>query len=543
MSWYRHYRPARISGLHLAAVRQSLERVFSAARFPHALLFVGPKGAGKTSAARIVAAMLNDPVNAELAVEKLSSADAPSTSKKKFADPDLKNPLIQKILAGTSFAVQELDAASNRGIDDIRVLKERAYVPSQEGTVSVFILDEVHMLTTEAFNALLKLLEEPPAQVVFILATTDPQKIPATIVSRCVSIQFTRATDEELHDSLSSILKQEKITADADAFTMLIHAADGSFRDGVKYLEQAASGKKSVSVEDVSAVLNVSSNQEIREFVDAIVSKKPEAFVAVVQGLRSVGRMVLPFHRSLVQFLADELQAAVTGKKSKYAAKVSHFLLLQLNQLNITQQELLPFLGIELKGLEIIYRAQEKQAGGESSPPQAVPPKPSATNPTRDPQPKQALVIEQTIEVVQPDVLAATSFNAGILPVDQTNTISNGVVNLEEVASKWENILASVKQRNSSIEALLRSARLKPGASTAPNLVQIEVFYQFHREQLQTPKFKTMLEDAMIANLGVLPTIEFVLAESAKPGASLSNISGQVQQEEQLIQLAKDLLV
>jgi DNA polymerase-3 subunit gamma/tau len=487
--------------------------------------------------------MLNDPANAEIAVEKLSSPVTPSKGPKKFADPDLHHPLIQKILAGTSFAVQELDAASNRGIDDVRLLKERAYVPAQEGTVSVFILDEVHMLTTEAFNALLKLLEEPPAQVVFILATTDPQKIPATIVSRCVTIQFTRASDEELQASLSSILIQEKITADPDALTMLIQAADGSFRDGVKYLEHAASGKKTISVEDVNAVLNVSSQQEIQEFIDAIVAKKPEVFVAVVQRLRSVGRTVLPFHRSLVQFLADELMAAVTGKKSRYLARVSHFLLMQFNQLSMTQQELLPFLGLEVKGLEIIYRAQEKQAGSDASPPPASPVSPSQSSSTQDPQPKHAQAVEQHHELAPSEILAATSFNAGILPVDQTHAVSQGTVSQEEVASKWESILASVKQRNSSIEALLRSARLKPAASTAPNVVQIEVFYQFHREQLQTPKFKTMVEDAMIAHLGILPVIEFVLAESAKPGASLSNVSGQVQQEEQLIQLAKELLV
>src|SRR5579859_2130216 len=190
MSWYRQYRPITLAGLHLVSVRETLQQLLGSGQFPHALLFAGPKGTGKTSAARIVGAILNDPANAEFVQSVFFGGKKKSKAVVNFQEPNSSDPIVQQIQRGTSYVVIELDAASHRGIDDIRQLKERVHLPPAEGLIALYILDEAHMLTTEAFNALLKLLEEPPPHAVFILATTELHKIPETIISRCAVVQL-----------------------------------------------------------------------------------------------------------------------------------------------------------------------------------------------------------------------------------------------------------------------------------------------------------------------------------------------------------------
>jgi len=242
MSWNRKYRPTKIEDLHLDSVRIQLQRMMDAGKIPQSLLFAGPKGTGKTSSSRIIGAIVNDPKNGnqvDLAYFGKSSKKNATKIKddaQKLVEPDNDNDFARKIFEGTSFVVQEMDAASNRGIDDIRQLRSKAFLPPQAGKMSVFILDEAHMLTTEAFNALLKLLEEPPEHTIFILATTEEppehtifilatteiHKIPPTIVSRCQTVEFHKATKNELINTLKKILINEKIAFEDDALEMIV---------------------------------------------------------------------------------------------------------------------------------------------------------------------------------------------------------------------------------------------------------------------------------------------------------------------------------
>jgi DNA polymerase-3 subunit gamma/tau len=262
MSWYRTYRPTTISGLHLTHTRERLAQMLQSGSIPHALLFTGPRGTGKTSAARIVAAVLNDPANAPAVVQTFG--DQGKTSSKKittastsvaFVEPHRDDPLVKRIFQGTALCVVELDAASYRGIDDVRALKEQVYLVPQEGSVNVFILDEVHMFTNEAWNALLKILEEPPTRVVFVLATTEVAKVPETIVSRCQVVSFHRASTTELSTALEHIFAAECITCDPAALERIVRQASGSFRDAVKWAEAIAQGKQRVTLDDVVTVL------------------------------------------------------------------------------------------------------------------------------------------------------------------------------------------------------------------------------------------------------------------------------------------------
>jgi DNA polymerase III subunit gamma/tau len=528
MSWYRQYRPTTVQQLHLTSARQTLQDMMANGSFPHAFLFAGPKGTGKTSSARIIAAILNDPVNAA-AVDHLFFARANTKSTKSakplsFQEPTQDDELVQRIQRGASYVVFELDAASNRGIDDIRQLKERIFLPPQEGKVSVYILDEAHMLTTEAFNALLKILEEPPSHVVFILATTELHKIPETIISRCAIVRFQKASQAEITAAMEQILAAEKITYETEALQQLAQVADGSFRDAVKLLELVAAGKQKIAVSDVEQVVQGTQEIQIQKLLQSVLEKKEQEVVQFFIELRQSGTDPKFFYTQLMAFLHQQLLVAITqgDKSAHFSAKIAHYLLTQFASVGVEVQSSIPFLGLELKALEMIFKSKEKNGSGAA-----------VSGSTKTESTKSSPIAEVAAPVMtdlKPQQPAET----------QSETISSHRVSAQQVIEKWDDFLAMVRQKNSSIEALLRSSKPIHGDSEK---TKIEVYYQFHREQLQQPKFRLLLDECSQALFGGSIAFEFLLAESARPGAELSTVSGQVNEAESLIQLAKEILV
>lgn len=218
------YRPQTLDELDNAVVREQLKKILSAKDIPHAFLFAGPKGTGKTSSARLLAKELNGADNA------------------------------QAIAKGTSADVIEMDAASNRKIDDIRDLIAELKFSPLTSKYKIYIIDEVHMLTKEAFNALLKSLEEPPESTIFILATTEADSLPKTIRSRCMIINFPEAQKTDILSMMQRIVKGEKLTVSDDVLGYIADHADGSFRDAAKILDLATM-QGATSIDDVKKLL------------------------------------------------------------------------------------------------------------------------------------------------------------------------------------------------------------------------------------------------------------------------------------------------
>lgn len=345
MVFYRKYRPQKISELDNEGIREKLQSVLSRPSGFHAFLFTGPKGLGKTSAARIVAKVLN--------CEK---------RKKNEIEPCNKCYQCTSITTGNNLDVLEIDAASNRGIDEIRDLREKIRLGTARAAKKVYIIDEVHMLTQEAFNALLKTLEEPPQHAVFILCTTEPQKIPGTIASRCLHIPFSLATTEELTRSLKRIVSKEKITIDGEALEKIASLSDGSFRDGTKILEEIVAGTKNRKitkdlVENKFQISNI--EYQITNLLDALYNKDTKAGLELVKKLKDNGVDMKYFLEETVKVIHSSMLSKLgvsnsqTPRDSKFTIEETKKLLQQLTKATLQlKYAVLPQLPLELVIIE-----------------------------------------------------------------------------------------------------------------------------------------------------------------------------------------------
>lgn len=516
MSWHRTYRPRQIKDLHLNSVRETLLGLMADGKIPQALLFAGPKGTGKTSASRILAAVLNDDRNAA-AVDALYLGGPKISGKLQLVEPDPDSATTKKICAGQSFAVQEIDAASHGLVDDVRTLKERASLLPQEGRMAVYILDEAHMMSTAAFNAFLKLLEEPPAHAVFILATTELHKIPATIASRCLLVQFHRASDEELLLTLEKILKQEKVTYTLEQLHRLANAADGSFRDAVKLLELSV---KEGSVDDqrLDQLVGGSYETVLRQLVQAVVDKQPNQVLQLIHELRTRQADQNQVHKALFSMLHQDLVCGYEAgsKVPIHKPAVNQFLIQQLLAANLTQPTPIAFLALEIALLDIVARAKQRETGTPAvvhTPAQIVHAKPLAA-------PQEEDEDEQSAElspVQDEDNFIDDAANAVViaqveLPAQPASLeqVTSSPIDPKQLVERWQDFVTAVANKNTGLAALLRSSTPEV---TADSRISIGVYYRFHQEQLQQPKFLAILEACCSEILGSVVPFRFELAE------------------------------
>ena len=288
---YRKWRPQRFEDVkgqdHIVTTLQNQIR---SNRIGHAYLFCGTRGTGKTSVAKIFARAVN--------------CEAPVNG-----SPCGRCSSCQQILAGTSLNVVEIDAASNNGVENIREIREQVQYPPTEGRYRVYIIDEVHMLSTGAFNALLKTLEEPPSYVIFILATTEAHKIPITVLSRCQRYDFRRITVDTITDRLRELTKAENMPVEDRALKYVAKAGDGSMRDALSLLDQCAAFHfgETLTYEHVLDVLGAVDNQVFRELFRAIVGKQTKECIKMLEEMVIQGRELSQLIIDLIWFLRNLL--------------------------------------------------------------------------------------------------------------------------------------------------------------------------------------------------------------------------------------------
>jgi len=468
MTLYLKYRPQSLEELDSQVVRESLQKIVASGKIPHAFLFSGPKGIGKTSAARILAKIVN-----------CESKKAPCN----------KCEQCITISKGTNLDVIELDAASNRGIEDVRNLRDAVKLSPAKARKKVYIIDEAHMLTTEAANALLKTLEEPPEHVMFILATTNPEKLVETIRSRTTNITFSKAKPEELLRSLQRVVKGEKLKIDKDAFSLISKAAAGSFRDAVKLVEQIMLEKVKTDAKSVEEFLFRKKMFSAEGFLEILHRKDAKTAIEEVEKVSESGVGMETFLEEILEVLRAELLAKVGVGESGESAFSKEELIQLVTLFSQAARELsgslLEQIPVELAIIswcEGKDRLQSQSIHLDLNSPAAK----GGTDPTSS---------------------HLDSASSGVRE-HATAPIAQGLKEISEEV--WRNILAAVKPRNTSIEALLRAA--KPIGYDG-KVLTLGVFYRFHKERLEDGGNRRILEEVVEVIFGAPVRIVCTLTE------------------------------
>ena len=289
-------------------VTTTLKNQILSERIGHAYLFWGPRGTGKTTVARILAKAVNCP-------NRIQETDFDAI---KTAEPCNKCQFCEDISQGRSLDVFEMDAASNRGIDTIRDLRENVKLSPATCTYKIYIIDEVHMLSTEAFNALLKTLEEPPSHVMFIMATTEHAKIPKTISSRCQDFDFRHLEDEKIVERLQLIAKEETISANSDVLTLITRQSEGCLRDAENLLERLiSSAGKELTIESVEQIIGLSSSSLLRALTDALIERNLAKSLKTLNNLTKQGTDLSQCLDQLIGYFRDLRLLAIDDNLSE----------------------------------------------------------------------------------------------------------------------------------------------------------------------------------------------------------------------------------
>ncbi len=285
---YRRFRPQIFEDIvGQDSITTTLKNQIKSSKISHAYLFCGTRGTGKTSTARILARAVN-------------------CSKPQDSNPCNKCDICQEILKDNNIDVIEIDAASNRGVENIRELRETVKFPPSRGRYKIYIIDEVHMLTTEAFNALLKTLEEPPDHIIFILATTDPERLPATILSRCQRFDFKILSTGDIIKRLGEVAKALEIEVEEEALRIIAINSEGALRDALSVLEQCVSFMdEKLTGKDVVDILGIVNYETIYKLVEAIINQDTPMAISIIQKIIDDGKDIQQLIKDLIYYFRN----------------------------------------------------------------------------------------------------------------------------------------------------------------------------------------------------------------------------------------------
>lgn len=527
-SLYRKYRPRSFAQDELVGqehVARTLQNAIELDRVAHAYLFCGPRGTGKTSTARLLAKAVN--------CEDPNPHDRPCNT----------CAACRAINTGAAVDIIEIDAASNRGVDDIRDLREKVkYAPAQL-RVKFYIIDEAHQLTRDAFNAFLKTLEEPPPHVRFVLATTEADKLPDTVASRCQRFDFRRIPVAQAIERLRTVAQLEELDVEEDALRLIARQATGSLRDALGLLDQLAlfgessDGKRTVTGDSVRAVLGLSRSDRLVGLVDALANRDPGAGLRLIAEAAETGEDVHQLNRQLVGYLRTLMHLRAGGRADDTDGTAQqqsgHFSLAELARLVRTFSAIdgslnkgsYTQLPLEIAFVEAIVGTpqpderdirQSPQPPVEPAPTRA--PSPSPLPPRRMPPPPSGpKSTEDRVRANMPAPEPVDKPAASARPVPQ-RVPSPGAssADLERLVAGWAQIKRDIKLGNSRIAALLGS--VDPVAVNGAEVILVAP-YEFHRNKINDDSVRRVVEGEISQYLGASYHITCLAPEEYVPSS------------------------
>lgn len=461
MSFYQKYRPKKISDLNLSSVKELFLATMESGNVSHAYLFVGPRGSGKTSAARILAKLVNCEKN---------------KGKGKMVEPCGECNGCRSVESGAGVDIIEIDAASNGLVEDIRDLREKARLSPIQLAKKVYIIDEVHMVSSAGFNALLKTLEEPPKHVMFILCTTEAHKVPETILSRCAKVSFSRASMGEMIDSLKKVIDIEGLDVTAEALAMIVDAADGSFREGHKLLEQLANFGSKIDETLTKRSLGLISRSFVKELVEAVINSQRLQVVEFFNEMEQSGVKAMSVLSSLLNYLKNLVEEKISsGESSAPYLKMISVLIETPEKIRISPDPLLP--------LEVALLGMCEKEKEDSRPVRTIV-EPAAVEPRRE----------------KTDVKIA-----GDLAID-----------LVKIKEGWGEFINEFAGKNVSLASLLRQSEPTDINGKA---ITLSVRSKFQQDMLERDVKKKLIEEAMEKTWGPV-TFKTTLNTNSRIGSS-----------------------
>jgi len=484
--FYRKWRPQTLAEIvGQEQVTQTLSNALKSGRVSHAYLFYGPRGTGKTSTARILAKAVNCLTNGK-------------------GEPCNTCEMCQATTEGRALDVIEIDAASNTGVDDIRSLREKVNYAPNQARYKVYIIDEVHMLSTSASNALLKTLEEPPSYVIFILATTEAHKVPPTILSRCQRFDFRRISQADVVSKLTSICDAEGIHLKPEGLRLIARSATGSLRDAENLLEQLTTyyGTE-IELHQVQAILGITGDERARELIRHMVNNDVSAGVATINSVNSDGLDLRQFNREVVEYLREllliktgseeavDLTADDIAELKDLAAKTSLAQILRAVRLfgeleiGFDNYSTLP---LELALVDSAQPSVEKIESPAPQPEYEPPPPVKEVSPAK----KQAVKPKAEPPKVEP----AKAEDIPTTPPELSNEI-------ERLRQNWREVIEQAPEevKRTPAIAILRSAGVKP-VTIEGDTVVLAFRYPIHKERMETAENQQVTQKIISSFLG-----------------------------------------